>query len=73
LGLLGVIVMVGADAFKALSQSLGAHLTVLGATISYALTNVFGRRFAAAKINPLQIALGQVTPRPSYYCPYLLY
>ena len=61
LGLLGVIVMVGPDAFKGLSQSLGAQLAVLGATLSYALANVFGRRFAAAKISPLQTALGQVT------------
>ena len=34
---------------------------MLGATVSYALANVFGRRFAAAKISPLQTALGQVT------------
>ena len=61
LGLLGVIVMVGPDAFKGSSQSLGAQLAVLGATLSYALANVFGRRFAAAKISPLQTALGQVT------------
>ncbi len=61
LGLLGVIVMVGPDAFKGSSQSLGAQLAVLGATLSYALANVFGRHFAAAKISPLQTALGQVT------------
>ena len=73
LGLLGVIVMVGPDAFKGLSQSLGAQLAVLGATLSYALANVFGRRFAAAKISPLQTALGQVTASSFVLVPLALF
>jgi len=61
LGLVGVIVMVGPDSLAGISRNLGAQLAVLGATLSYALASVFGRRFAAAKISPLHTALGQVT------------
>ena len=61
LGLVGVIVMVGPDSLAGISRNLGAQLAVLGATLSYAFASVFGRRFAAAKISPLQTALGQVT------------
>ena len=61
LGLVGVIVMVGPDSLAGISRNLGAQLAVLGATLSYAFASVFGRRFAAAKINPLHTALGQVT------------
>ena len=61
LGLVGVIVMVGPDSLAGISRNLGAQLAVLGATLSYAFASAFGRRFAAAKISPLQTALGQVT------------
>ena len=61
LGLVGVIVMVGPDSLAGISRNLGAQLAVLGATLLYAFASVFGRRFAAAKISPLQTALGQVT------------
>jgi drug/metabolite transporter (DMT)-like permease len=44
---------------------LGAHvlaqLAVLGAAVSYAFAGVYGRRFKALGVSPMQTAAGQVT------------
>ncbi len=58
-GLAGVAVMVGPDAFRGLSTSVIAELAVVGATVSYALAGIFGKRFRGTP--PLVTAAGQVT------------
>ena len=59
LGLAGVAVLVGSAAWAGLSASAWAQLAVVGATISYGLASVFGRRFAG--LPAVQTARGQLT------------
>ncbi|HBU15858.1 MAG TPA: EamA family transporter [Gemmobacter sp.] len=54
-GIAGVAVMAGGG-----SGALPAMLACLGAALSYALAGVWGRRFRAMGIAPLQAAFGQV-------------
>jgi drug/metabolite transporter (DMT)-like permease len=58
-GMAGVAMMVGSDAFAGLDITVGAQLAALAASLSYAFAGVFGRRFSA--VRPLLTAAGQVT------------
>ena len=61
LGLLGVAVMMGADALDGLTANVPAELAILGAAISYALASIFGRRFRGLGLAPIDVATGQIT------------
>jgi drug/metabolite transporter (DMT)-like permease len=58
-GMAGVAMMVGSDAFAGLDLTVGAQLAALAACLSYAFAGVFGRRFSATP--PMITAAGQVT------------
>lgn len=58
-GFIGVGVLIGADALSGLAASAWAQLSVLGATICYGLSSVFGKRFKGH--DPVIIATGQLT------------
>lgn len=58
LGFAGVVAMMAGGAAGA---SLWPTLAMLGATLSYALAGVWGRRFRALGVAPMQAALGQVS------------
>ncbi|MEM8749095.1 MAG: DMT family transporter [Pseudomonadota bacterium] len=58
-GFLGVATLIGWDALGGLSGSVLAQIAVLGATISYGVAGVFGRRFA--QVPPMETARGQLT------------
>ena len=58
-GMAGVAMMVGSDAFAGLDLTVGAQLAALAASLSYAFAGVFGRRFSATP--PMITAAGQVT------------
>ncbi len=58
LGLAGVVVMLGPDALDGLGADVLAQLAVLGATLSYALAGIFGRRFHG--LRPPVTAAGQL-------------
>jgi drug/metabolite transporter (DMT)-like permease len=58
-GLAGVAIMVGIDAFAGFGRHAWAELAVLAASLSYACASVYGRRFAS--VPPLITAAGQVT------------
>ena len=60
-GFVGVAVMIGSAALRALDSSVLAQFAVLGAALSYAFAGVFGRRFRAMGIAPIATASGQVT------------
>jgi drug/metabolite transporter (DMT)-like permease len=60
-GLLGVVVMLGADLLAGLGTALAAQLACLAAALSYAFAGVFGRRFRRMGVPPLATATGQVT------------
>ncbi|MFW2368983.1 MAG: DMT family transporter, partial [Desulforhopalus sp.] len=61
IGFAGVVIMIGHEALGGLGDSVVAQLAVLGATISYSLAGIFGRRFAQSGIKPVVTATGQVT------------
>jgi drug/metabolite transporter (DMT)-like permease len=60
-GLVGVVVMLGADLLAGLGVGLAAQLACLAAALSYAFAGVFGRRFRRMGVPPLATATGQVT------------
>lgn len=60
-GLAGVVAMIGPDALAGLGAHVLAQLAVLGAAVSYAFAGVYGRRFKALGVSPIETAAGQVT------------
>jgi drug/metabolite transporter (DMT)-like permease len=60
-GLAGVIVLIGPSALLELGTNTMAQLAVIGAAVSYSCATVFGQRFKAMGISPLDTAVGQVT------------
>src|SRR4051794_4689805 len=59
-GLAGVVVIIGPNAFQGIADGVLADVAVLGAALSYAFAGVFGRRFARMGIAPMMTAAGQV-------------
>lgn len=60
-GLIGVAMMIGEDAFRALGVNILAQFAILAAAISYAFAGVYGRRFRAMGVTPIATATGQIT------------
>ncbi len=60
-GVCGVALMVGPAAVVGLGNHLWGQMAVLGATVSYALAGIFGRRFTRIGVPPIQAATGQLT------------
>jgi drug/metabolite transporter (DMT)-like permease len=60
-GLVGVAVMIGGAALTSLGVNVIAQLGCLAAALSYAFAGLFGRRFKAMGVTPMQTAAGQVT------------
>lgn len=63
-GVLGVAVMTGGG-----TGALPAMLACLGAALSYALAGVWGRRFKAMGVAPMQAAFGQVAAASALMTP----
>jgi drug/metabolite transporter (DMT)-like permease len=60
-GLAGVAVMIGREAFAGLGTNTLAEFACVAAAVSYACASVFGRRFKRMAIEPMLTATGQVT------------
>lgn len=60
-GIVGVVIVIGADALRGLGNNILAQLAVLGAAIMYSLAGIYGRRFQRLGVKPLVTAAGQVT------------
>jgi drug/metabolite transporter (DMT)-like permease len=60
-GLAGVGVLMGVDFLSSTEISAAGQIACLCAALSYGFAGLFGRRFKALQISPLQIAFGQVT------------
>lgn len=72
LGFAGVAAMMGADILRGAAGAGLATLAMLAATFSYACAGVFGRRFQAIGVAPMQAALGQVTASTAMMLPLAL-
>ncbi|TAJ89614.1 DMT family transporter [Reyranella sp.] len=71
IGIGGVVVLMGPDALAGNHGVLG-QLACLGAALSYAFAGVYGRRFKAMNIAPLDAAAGQVTASTMLILPIML-
>jgi drug/metabolite transporter (DMT)-like permease len=71
LGLAGVALMLGPDVGE-LGGNLWPQLAVLAAALSYACAGVWGRRFAALGLAPVETATGQVTASTLLLLPLVL-
>jgi drug/metabolite transporter (DMT)-like permease len=60
LGLAGVAVMIGLDMLTGLGVGAAGQLACLLAAVIYAFSSLYGRRFKAMGITPMQTALGQL-------------
>jgi len=58
-GFVGVAVLIGPDALSGLGLNLLAQLACIGATVSYAFSGLYGRRFR--ELPPLVTAAGQLS------------
>lgn len=67
LGMFGVAVMIGIDAFGGFGLSVWAQLACVGAAVSYAFASIYGRRFAATP--PLVTSAGQLVASSSMLVP----
>jgi len=72
LGVAGVAILVGPSLAGAAGADLLAELACLGAALSYAVASLFGRRFRALSVTPLQTATGQVTASTAILLPHAL-
>ena len=65
MGLFGVGVLIGADAFAEfvfnMSRTTLAQLAIVVAAVCYGCASVFGRRFKSLGVSPFSTAVGQVT------------
>jgi drug/metabolite transporter (DMT)-like permease len=61
LGFAGVAAMMGPDVWGGAAAAGLATLAMLAATLSYAFAGIWGRRFRAAGVAPMQAAVGQVS------------
>ena len=71
-GFLGVAVMIGTDALHGLGVNLLAQVACLAATLSYAFSGVFGRRFKALGQPAIVTAAGQLTASTAMILPICL-
>jgi drug/metabolite transporter (DMT)-like permease len=60
LGFAGVALMIGLDGLSSLSAGVWGQLACLGAALTYAFAGLFGRRFKALGVSPMQTAYGQL-------------
>jgi drug/metabolite transporter (DMT)-like permease len=72
IGLTGVAVMVGIDALDSLGVNVTAQLAVVGASICYAISGVYARRFRRMGLQPLAISAGQMTASTTMLVPVML-
>jgi drug/metabolite transporter (DMT)-like permease len=70
-GLAGVALLIGPELLVG-GASVWGELACLGAAISYAFAGVYGRRFKAMKIAPIEAAAGQVTASTVLILPIML-
>lgn len=60
-GIMGVVMLIGPELVKDLGVTALGEWACLGAALSYACANTFGRRFKQLGTKPMQTAFGQVT------------
>jgi drug/metabolite transporter (DMT)-like permease len=73
LGFCGVVVLIGPGLLWNIEAGVIGELACIGAALSYASANLFGRRFAKMGLKPMEIAFGQVTSSSVILLPVALF
>ncbi len=60
-GFIGVAIMIGPAALSGLGNNIWAQLAILLASVFYAVSGVYGRRFKQMGVTPMMTATGQLT------------
>lgn len=71
-GLAGIVVLIGPEAFAQPTAGVWGQVACLGAALSYAFAGIYGRRFHAMGIAPLDAAAGQVMASSVLILPIML-
>ncbi len=61
LGLAGVTIMIGLDVLSGIGAGALGQIACLAGAVVYAFSSLYGRRFKAMDVTPMQTALGQLT------------
>ena len=61
IGFIGVAIMVGPAVLSGLGTNIWAQLAILLASVFYAISGVYGRRFKQMGVTPMMTATGQLT------------
>ncbi|MDA7827898.1 DMT family transporter [Rhodobacteraceae bacterium] len=69
LGLVGVVFMIGTDALSGLHENIWGLLSSLGAALAYGFGSTYGRRFRRLGVDPILVAMGQVTTSSLFLWP----
>lgn len=73
IGLVGVVILIGPEVLgEAAGDDLVAELAVLAASVSYACSAVYGRRFSRRGLAPLASAAGQIAAAAAIMVPLAL-
>jgi len=72
IGFAGVAVMIGPDALAGVTEDLGADFALLLASVFYAFSPIYGRRFSRQGIRPMVAATGQFTAASAMMVPLCL-
>lgn len=72
IGISGVVVMVGSAVLAKLGDNVLAQLACLVATLCYAIASVYGRRFKAQGIRPMEVSTGQLLAAAALILPIAL-
>ncbi|MFD1765577.1 DMT family transporter [Sphingorhabdus buctiana] len=59
IGMAGIVVMVGPEAMKGLSNNLLAQIACMISTIFYSFAAIYGRRLSQTELTPMAVATGQ--------------
>lgn len=71
-GLVGVVFLLGPELLGDIGTNLVAQLMVLGAAVSYAISAIYGRRFATYGVSSMFVATGQMTMSSLMLLPFAL-
>lgn len=72
IGLAGVVLLIGPDILQTARAGLWGQLACLAAALSYAFAGVYGRRFKAMGVAPVDAAAGQVAASTLLILPIML-
>jgi drug/metabolite transporter (DMT)-like permease len=72
IGTAGVAVLVGVEVLSGLGSNALAQAAFLGGALAYAFAGIYGRRFRAMGVTPIETAAGQVTASSIMLVPVML-